>query len=107
MVDVPDENIGEEIMSDGDGSDDSGVLDFSDSSDSEGDGDSDSDDGGSQGTGYMRKRTDFTEVFTWLTVWIMIIYFVYSSEARLPAPQRMCTVPPLPHPETPPRPICA
>lgn len=34
------------------------------------------------GSGYVkRSRGDFTEVFTWLTIWIMIVFFVYTSES--------------------------
>ena len=48
------------------------------------DSDDDDDDEGANTTasGYVKhSRADFTEVFTWLTVWIMIVFFVYTSES--------------------------
>jgi hypothetical protein len=29
-----------------------------------------------------RQPADFTEVFTWVTIWIMIIFFIYRSESE-------------------------
>ena len=54
-------------------------------SDSSSDSDSDSDsdesmDGRRQLT--PRSKMELTEVFTWMTVWVMIIFAVYSSEVR-------------------------
>ena len=30
-----------------------------------------------------RPKMELTEVFTWMTVWVMIIFAVYSSEVRV------------------------
>ena len=54
-------------------------------SDSSSDSDSDSDsdesmDGRGQST--PRSKMELTEVFTWMTLWVMIIFAVYSSEVR-------------------------
>ena len=38
-----------------------------------------------------RSKMEFTEVFTWMTVWVMIIFAVYSSEVRAASlPRRQC-----------------